>query len=244
MMDKEQIEQFFEERGFPRYSHCEIRDLALMALRAAPEHVAGAEALAEVVRAGVQCELLWRKDAFPMPHGTKLYTQPAHGEREAVAWRCFHCDEVFTNKDCAAEHFGRDESREAACQIKAGAERSMVKALRTAEDAAAKAWDAVHSESTDAAQAYHAQASRHRAQLQATEELGYERGLLDGIAEGLEGAAKRLATLEFIILSELSGEEAYQRNGRYISLYGAEHAIKALAPAKQPEGGDAEGRHA
>lgn len=50
MMDKEQIEQFFEERGFPRYTHCEIRDLAIkgMALRAAPEHdtPAGAEAVA------------------------------------------------------------------------------------------------------------------------------------------------------------------------------------------------------
>lgn len=96
------------------------------------------------------------------------------------AWRCFHCDDVFTSERCAAAHFGRDESCEPACRIKAGAEGSLVVALRRAEKDAADAWAAIHNETTDSAKAYHAQASRHHEQLRITEELGYERGLADG----------------------------------------------------------------
>lgn len=98
-------------------------------------------------------------------------------EAAPVAWRCFHCDEVFADRPSAQDHFGTWDHDVAACQIKAGAERSMLSALRVAEDDAAAAWAAIHNESTDAAKAYHAQAGRHRTQLQAAEELGFERGL-------------------------------------------------------------------
>lgn len=107
-------------------------------------------------------------------------TEDATDQREEakpVAWTCFHCGEAFTDKSCAQDHFGRSEDSRPACQIKFGAERSMLSALRKAEDAATEAWHAAHNESTDAAKAYFAQASRHREQLQAAEELGYERGL-------------------------------------------------------------------
>jgi hypothetical protein len=40
--------------------------------------------------------------------------------RKAVAlesaWRCFHCDAVFTDEDAARAHFGRNEFEDAACQ--------------------------------------------------------------------------------------------------------------------------------
>jgi plasmid stabilization system protein ParE len=101
----------------------------------------------------------------------------------AIEWRCFHCDEVFTDRKLACEHFGADEMSEPACQIKAGAERSMVAALRRAEKDAADAWFAIQEETTEAAKAYRAQAGRHNEQLRATEELGYERGLADGRSE-------------------------------------------------------------
>lgn len=111
--------------------------------------------------------------------------QPAHIGAAAPHWRCFHCDEVFVDRRAAAAHFGADETAMPACRIKAGAERSMVEALRRAEKDAADAWQAIQSESTEAARAYHAQAARHQEQLRIAEELGYERGLTDGRAESV-----------------------------------------------------------
>lgn len=97
----------------------------------------------------------------------------------AGPWTCFHCDETFADRRCAALHFGATEDSEAACRIKAGAEGSLLNALREAERSAAVAWDALHSESSDFAKAYHGAMSRHSQSLQAAEEAGYERGLCD-----------------------------------------------------------------
>jgi hypothetical protein len=107
---------------------------------------------------------------------------PEHG------WTCFHCGEHFSSPSAARDHFGFDPMDEPACRIKLGAERSLVTALRRAEKAAAEAWDALHSESSDFAKAYHAQASRHHQQLQAVEEEAYERGLRDGQSLGVSPA--------------------------------------------------------
>jgi len=100
---------------------------------------------------------------------------------EPVAWRCFHCDETFTKEWDARAHFGRDEGCTPACQIK-GAEGGLVTALRRAEQDAADAWAAIHNETTDTAKAYHAQAARHREQLIAIEQIGYDRGVADAKA--------------------------------------------------------------
>ncbi|MER9421290.1 hypothetical protein NKI88_02365 [Mesorhizobium sp. M0317] len=109
----------------------------------------------------------------------------------AKIWRCFHCDQVFTDAGCAGVHFGRDESSEPACCIPLGAERSLVGALRRAEDAAAEAWTMIHTEGTEAAKAYWAQHSRHQEQLRVVEEAGYERGLRDARAERSRGSGRR-----------------------------------------------------
>lgn len=116
----------------------------------------------------------------------------AHGAgavTEVDGWRCFHCDEVFTDRRAARDHFGFEQCSEPACRIKLGAERSLVTALRRAEKDAADAWAAIHNETTDIAKAYHAQASRHHEQLRIVEEEGYERGLRDGAALRPEEAA-------------------------------------------------------
>jgi predicted HAD superfamily Cof-like phosphohydrolase len=91
-------------------------------------------------------------------------------------WRCFHCDEVFTDASCARRHFGRDEGSTPACQIK-GAEGGLLRALREAEDAAAEAWHALHNENSDIARAYAAQSCRVSRALKDTEELAWEKGL-------------------------------------------------------------------
>ena len=103
-------------------------------------------------------------------------TYPIVEKRE---WRCFHCDELFTSEGCARTHFGLDEGATPACVIK-GSETGLVEALREAERAADEAIQLMHSESTDAARAYHSQRCRHEQALRSMEEVGYSRGLADG----------------------------------------------------------------
>jgi hypothetical protein len=108
---------------------------------------------------------------------TDTFPMPAHG------FTCFHCGETFTTPGNARNHFGFEPSADPACRIKIGAERGLVMALRKAEADLAEAWSAIHNESTEAAKAYYAQSTRHRAQLMAVEEAGYEKGLADGRAQ-------------------------------------------------------------
>lgn len=106
-------------------------------------------------------------------------TNNSDARERAREWRCFHCDEVFTDAQCARLHFGIDESHTPACLI-AGAEGGLLKALRDAEEQADEAIQRMHDESTDAAKAYHRQRTRHTQSLIAAEEAGYEKGLRDG----------------------------------------------------------------
>jgi hypothetical protein len=101
---------------------------------------------------------------------------PKHG------WTCFHCGETFTTHRAAETHFGKDEGAKEACRIIAGAEITITERLRDVEAECARAWGIVHSESSDAALAYQRQNSRHAQQLRAMEELGYQRGLRDGLS--------------------------------------------------------------
>lgn len=96
-------------------------------------------------------------------------------------WRCFHCDEVFTSRWTARDHFGHDIDDKPACQIKAG-EIGLVEALRAAEKDASDAWFALQNESTTTAKAFRAMQGRHSRQLTAMEQVGYERGLADAKA--------------------------------------------------------------
>lgn len=96
-----------------------------------------------------------------------------------IQWRCFHCDEVFTDFSATKDHFGFEPSHDPACRIKMGGERSLIEALRRAEKDAADAWAAIHDETTEAAKAYYAQMTRHRQQLIAAEQAGYDRGVDD-----------------------------------------------------------------
>lgn len=94
-------------------------------------------------------------------------------------WKCFHCGEVFINEACARAHFGRSEQNASACVIKAGAEGSMLIALRDAESHAADAWAKLHEDGCEARMALVTTHARHQQNLQAAECLGYERGLKD-----------------------------------------------------------------
>lgn len=110
-------------------------------------------------------------------------TRAAVAERERdeaqSCWKCFHCGEVFTDESCAKTHFGRDEQSQSACVIKAGAEGSLVQALRDSEAECANAWAIIHNESSEAEKALMSAHARHAQQLAAAENLGYERGIKD-----------------------------------------------------------------
>lgn len=116
-------------------------------------------------------------------------------------WRCFHCGDTMTSRQEAVQHFGRYDGATPACILK-GAEGGLLKALRDAEEQADEAIQMMHSESTDAAKAYHRQRSRHTQALMAAEEAGYEKGLSDGRAliaryeEALGKAHGLLMTIE------------------------------------------------
>lgn len=55
-------------------------------------------------------------------------------------WRCFHCEEVFTDRQRAADHFGVDPAFDAACvQVLAEGERAIVEDRREWRDRALRA---------------------------------------------------------------------------------------------------------
>src|ERR1700755_3093507 len=77
-------------------------------------------------------------------------------------WRCFHCDEEFVTTDAARDHFGATGESASACQIKAGAERSLLKELRRVEIELFNLLHQVHNEATETMKAMHSQSGRHQ----------------------------------------------------------------------------------
>jgi hypothetical protein len=98
---------------------------------------------------------------------------PRHG------WTCFFCGDTFATPGAARDHFGADPLADAACRIKAGEERGLVMMLRRAEEQLAR----YRAEDSDTDRAMMALQADHRQALIRAEELGYERGLRDGIKE-------------------------------------------------------------
>ena len=78
-------------------------------------------------------------------------TAPAADEQQ-VTWRCFHCDELFTDRQCAADHFGISElDGPPVCVVAATEEQRAIiedrrdwrnRALRAEEEAEQKGYEA------------------------------------------------------------------------------------------------------
>jgi len=101
---------------------------------------------------------------------TLLSASPSQGERKIEpTWRCFHCDEVFTDVEAARLHFGSDETRQPACQIDVAHVREMESQLNR-----------YHAEDSDKDREFYALNAAHSVALIREEEKGYERGLRDG----------------------------------------------------------------
>lgn len=103
-------------------------------------------------------------------------------------WRCFHCDEVFTDAALAREHFGLETISDPACQIDIAKFREM------------EALHARHLTETDEATVeFHRMRADHVQSLQREEERGYAKGTAD--REG-EVARLRKALTEIVAFEE------------------------------------------
>lgn len=125
-----------------------------------------------------------------------------------MEWRCFHCDEVFADRRCAQAHFGPDETSTPACRIKAGAEGSLLTALRRSEADCNEMMQRIQSETTDAATAYYAQMARHQEQLRIAEELGFERGIAELATADAAGFARGVEAMKAGALADEPIDEA------------------------------------
>jgi len=122
--------------------------------------------------------------AVNSPEFQKLVVESARNVADRYAmsheWRCFHCDDVFTDRVAALEHFGSNQGETPACKLSA-LEGGLVKIIR---DQAAE----LHSyreEDNAMARTFYALGGEHYVKERAAEEAGY--------AKALEQVAKPLA---------------------------------------------------
>jgi len=106
-------------------------------------------------------------------------------ERDAAcaSWRCFHCDEVFTDRSAALEHFGESECHTPGCQIDITDVRAMEKALRQYRAGDTLLYRQLRQLKSD-----------HATALRREEEKGYARGVAD-MREQLTAAIAALRDL-------------------------------------------------
>jgi hypothetical protein len=89
-----------------------------------------------------------------------------------VEWRCFHCDDVFTDRDAALAHFGPHIGSEPACHIDAAKYRQMERTV-----------ESYRAEDTELHRELHAKSAEMSGAVRHSEEQGYARGLKDARAQ-------------------------------------------------------------
>ena len=98
------------------------------------------------------------------------------GEPSEMQWRCFHCDEVFTDKTAAAEHFGENMFRLPACKVDIAEYRRMERDYMRSID-----------NDTDKDRAYYRLQTEMQTAVRRAEEEGYAKGLKDAGLSGEPG---------------------------------------------------------
>ncbi len=122
-----------------------------------------------------------------------------------ISWRCFHCDDVFTDPACAELHFGKYQTCDPICV--AGAKR-----FREMEDQL----EAFHNEMDPSSKAFYELGSRHHQALMDTEQKAYDKGLRDANLEyqradlALSHIRRRLRNRDY--LDDKPDEERILRN--------------------------------
>ncbi len=91
-------------------------------------------------------------------------------------WRCFHCDELFTNPKHARAHFGVDEGTPPGCvAVLRHGESHLLARIRDLTEQLSR----YYSEDSDLMRWSQGREADHRAALIREEERGYERGCRD-----------------------------------------------------------------
>lgn len=101
----------------------------------------------------------------------------APSSNEQVSWRCFHCAEVFTDREAAADHFGVQIdgcADDVACKLNA-TDGLLLKMLREAQQELRQ----YHQEDNAAFRQFYVLGADHATALRREEEKGYARGLED-----------------------------------------------------------------
>lgn len=133
-------------------------------------------------------------------------------------WRCFHCDDVFTDAALAQEHFGSSEYQEPGCKIDLAKYREMESLLRRYAE-----------EDTDLHRSIHALNTKHQVELIRQEETGYIRGLKDAMEAASTVFPEKLVSLLRSIVRDRSVESAFRYQDGSSMKTDAETALAWLA---------------
>lgn len=138
--------------------------------------------LGDISPLGFRCS---PQQLFEKCYTAMLSTAPAPPVAgETRAWRCFHCDEVFTDIEDAAAHFMLDGDQPACCLAKVNGD--LAKVILTQQ----KELAAYRNEDTATIREVYGLGAKHFREMRSEEEKGYARGLADGRNESLRTAAK------------------------------------------------------
>lgn len=101
-------------------------------------------------------------------------------------WRCFFCDEVFTDRNKAAQHFGAFEACEAdevACKLLPYQEK-VLKYIRDLENQVRELQAQVHTESHPLLEALYEVQHEAESRVSAANNKGYAKGVADMKSQG------------------------------------------------------------
>lgn len=142
-------------------------------------------------------------------------------------WRCFHCDEVFTDRPAAFLHFGYDEGKLPACLVKG--DIGLLQAWRDAEAQADEHLHVLHHENTETLRAYHALQHRSSKVTSTLEQNGYDKGVKEARDEQREVLNQMVGALQFVLAFYESGQTLLDTNAWKSACAGAVAAYLAGA---------------
>lgn len=150
----------------------------------------------------------------------------AQAVQQEVPWRCFHCEESFTDKDAARLHFGTSEHHQPACQIDVAEYRAMEARMR-----------AYNEEDTELHRDIHRLESKHAVERRSEEEKGYARGLRD--SKSCPCAASQAQAEQGVAVGwqgrKRAGEVAYQSWTAWVEVFGEELERFRLMAVQRPD---------
>ncbi|WP_197689302.1 hypothetical protein [Bradyrhizobium erythrophlei] len=181
--------------------------VTLHALASANDMDVDAAGETELARVWTKIEAIRAKQAQKPKHS------PLPG-LSVMPWRCFHCDEVFTDEAAAREHFGISEMEIPGCKLNA-LEGGLLGIVRRQEEQL----EQYHREDTASYREFYALGADHYRALRSEEEKGYARGLKDARqeteAENVRLRAALARSKDPCVYCSLPAEELFKCNSGF-----------------------------